>query len=103
MKKAPKVLLSLTLGTVAAALVATAGSASTSSRRPAAAAAERCVKFAGVEASGNKNSMDPAQQPSSQNSLNINASYNRLTTEDDNWKVLPDLATSWRPNAKGTV
>jgi peptide/nickel transport system substrate-binding protein len=101
MKKALKVLVPLALVAATAALVATAGSASTPSRSTAAAA--KCVKYAGVESSGNKNSMDPAQQPSSQNSLNMNAAYNRLTTEDDNWKVLPDLATSWKPNKKGTV
>jgi peptide/nickel transport system substrate-binding protein len=101
MKKALKVLFPLVLVAATAALVATAGSASTSSR--AAASADKCVKYAGVESSGNKNSMDPAQQPSSQNSLNMNAAYNRLTTEDDNWKVLPDLATSWKPNKSGTV
>jgi peptide/nickel transport system substrate-binding protein len=84
---------------IAASVAAFTGSAKTSS----AVAANKCVKYAGVESSGNKNSMDPAQQPSSQNSLNVNASYDRLTTENDNWKVLPSLATSWKPNAKGTV
>jgi peptide/nickel transport system substrate-binding protein len=64
---------------------------------------KNCAKYAGVESSGSKNSLDPAQQPSSQNSLNVNATYDRLTTEDDNWKVLPDLATSWKSNKTGTV
>jgi len=64
---------------------------------------KNCVKYAGVESSGSKNSLDPAQQPSSQNSLNVNLTYDRLTTEDDNWKVLPDLATSWKSNKLGTV
>jgi peptide/nickel transport system substrate-binding protein len=100
MKKPLKVLLPLALVVVTATV---AVSASSAGRTPAAATAATCVKYAGVESSGNKNSMDPAQQPSSQNSLNINASYDRLTTEDDNWKVLSDLATSWKPNAKGTV
>ncbi len=68
-----------------------------------AAQTTNCVKYAGVESSSNKNSMDPAQQPSSQNSLNVNASYDRLTTVDDNWKVLPSLATSWKPSSKGRV
>ena len=71
--------------------------------RPPPPATTKCVKYAGVESSGNKNSMDPAQQPSSQSSLNVNASYDRLTTEDDNWKVLPQLATSWKSNTAGTV
>jgi peptide/nickel transport system substrate-binding protein len=106
MNKALKVLLPLALLTATAAVVGPVGSASTSSRVPAAAGgvtAQKCVKYAGVESSSNKNSMDPAQQPSSQNSLNINASYDRLTTENDNWKVLPSLATSWKSNSKGTV
>src|ERR1700694_3379072 len=100
MKKPLKVLLPLAFVVATAALAGHAGSAKSAST---AATASRCVKYAGVESSGNKNSMDPAQQPSSQNSLNMNAAYDRLTTEDDNWKVLPDLATSWKTNAKGTV
>ena len=104
MKKPLKVLLPLALAAAAATLVGPVGSASSASNAPAArAATTKCVKYAGVESSGNKNSMDPAQQPSSQNSLNVNASYDRLTTEDDNWKVLPQLATSWKSNAAGTV
>jgi peptide/nickel transport system substrate-binding protein len=100
MKKPLKVLLPLALVVVTAAVAG--GSASSAGRTPAAANAAKCVKYAGVESSGNKNSMDPAQQPSSQNSLNMNAAYDRLTTEDDNWKVLPQLATSWKSNASGT-
>jgi peptide/nickel transport system substrate-binding protein len=100
MKKPLKVLVPLALALAVAAVAGHVGSAKSASSAPAAA---RCVKYAGVESSGNKNSMDPAQQPSSQNSLNMNASYDRLTTENDNWKVLPDLATSWKPNANGTV
>src|SRR3954454_21834425 len=100
MKKALKVLLPLALVAVTATV---AVSASSAGRTPTAVSAGKCVKYAGVESSGNKNSMDPAQQPSSQNSLNMNASYDRLTTEDDNWKVLPQLATSWKSNKSGTV
>ena len=104
MKKPLKVLLPLALAAATATLVGPVGSASSASNAPVAAGATtKCVKYAGVESSGNKNSMDPAQQPSSQSSLNVNASYDRLTTEDDNWKVLPQLATSWKSNAKGTV
>ena len=104
MRKPLKVLLPLALAAATAALAGPVGSASSQSTAPAAkAATTKCVKYAGVESSGNKNSMDPAQQPSSQSSLNVNASYDRLTTEDDNWKVLPQLATSWKSNAKGTV
>ena len=96
MKKSSRFQLFVALG-LATAAVGFAGTAQAASR------ADKCVKYAGVESSGNKNSMDPAQQPSSQNSLNVNASYDRMTTEDDNFKVLPSLATSWKANAKGTV
>jgi len=100
MTKPVKALLPVTL---AVTMAAVAVSASSAGRTPAAANAAKCVKYAGVESSGNKNSLDPAQQPSSQNSLNMNAAYDRLTTEDDNWKVLPSLATSWKSNSSGTV
>ncbi len=104
MRKPLKVLFPLALAGITAALAGPVGTATSAVKAPAAAGATgKCVKFAGVESSGNKNSMDPAQQPSSQNSLNVNASYDRLTTEDDNWKVLPQLATSWKSNKAGTV
>lgn len=96
MKKSLRTQLLVALG-LATAAIGFAGTAE------AASTADKCVKYAGVESSGNKNSMDPAQQPSSQNSLNVNAAYDRLTTNDDNFKVLPSLATSWKANAKGTV
>jgi peptide/nickel transport system substrate-binding protein len=101
--KKPLIVL-LPLG-VLIVLAAAAGQARSAKSAPAAAAAQAatCVKYAGAESSGNKNSMDPAQQPSSQNSLNVNASYDRLTTVDDNWKVLPSLATSWKPTKGGRV
>ena len=67
MKKPLKVLLPLALAAATATLVGPVGSASSASNAPAAHAATKCVKYAGVESSGNKNSMDPAQQPSSQN------------------------------------
>jgi peptide/nickel transport system substrate-binding protein len=100
MKRFPKHARCLALIAAASAVGVAAGPAAAATT---AAAADKCVTFAGVESSGNKNSMDPAQQPSSQNSLNVSASYDRLTTADDNFKVLPSLATSWKANAKGTV
>jgi peptide/nickel transport system substrate-binding protein len=100
----------VTLVAVTAAVAGYAGSPSSAAGRgPVAiktangAAASNCVKFAGIASSGNKNSLDPAQQPTDQNSLQVSSAYNRLTTEDDNWKVLPQLATSWKSNASGTV
>ncbi len=88
------------LALVAAACVVAAVLATQSSARPAAA---KCVKVAGVESSGQKNSLDPAIQPSSQNSLNVNLVYNRLTDRDSNFIVKPELATSWKSNAGATV
>jgi peptide/nickel transport system substrate-binding protein len=88
-------LLVLVLAAAAATL------ATQSAARPAAAA--NCVKVAGVESSGQKNSLDPAIQPSSQNSLNANLVYNRLTDRDNNFIVKPELATSWKSNANATV
>src|SRR5690349_650882 len=116
MTKSLRLLLPAALAGAAAAAAALVASASGSPVASGVAASpatiktpygtidtKNCVKYAGVESSGSKNSLDPAQQPSSQNSLNVNAVYDRLTTEDDNWRVLPDLASSWKSNAKGTV
>src|SRR5439155_20071559 len=67
------------------------------------AAAQNCVKVGGVECSGTKTSLDPAIQPSSQNSIDAALAYNRLTDRDNNFIVQPELATSWKSNAKATV
>jgi len=69
---------------------------------PAQAQAQNCVRIAGTESSGEKNSLDPALQPSSQNSLMVNQVYNRLTDRDDNFQVKPELAESWESNADAT-
>ncbi len=62
-----------------------------------------CVKIGGIEDSGQKNSLDPANQPSSQNSLMVNAMYNRLMDLDSNFAPHPELATDWSSNKAGTV
>src|SRR5438132_9201155 len=93
-----RILLPVTLVAVTAGVAGYGGSASSAADR-----ASKCVKFAGIASSGNKNSLDPAQQPTDQNSIQVSAAYNRLTTEDDNWKVMPSLATSWKSNSSGTV
>lgn len=104
MKKSLTVLVPLA---VVIMMVAVAGQARSAKSAPAVATtasqAAKCVKYAGVEASGSNNSLDPARQPGSQNSLNVNAVYDRLTTTDDYWKVLPSLATSWKPSKGGRV
>ncbi len=86
--------LSLAAGLLAAC--GTAGSANGKST------SNQCVTFAGAEDSGQKNSLDPANQPSSQNSIMVAAVYNRLMGLDDNFKVRPELATSWESNADAT-
>jgi peptide/nickel transport system substrate-binding protein len=82
---------------LAAAAVAAAMVSATS------AAQLDCVKVGGVESSGQKNSLDPAIQPSSQNSINAALVYNRLTDRDNDFIVKPELATSWKSNATATV
>jgi peptide/nickel transport system substrate-binding protein len=75
---------------------AMAGVAVTAASRPAAAAAgDNCVKVLGYEWSGEKQSMDPADMHSGDDAYHIFAVYNRLVDVDDNFKVLPELATDW--------
>ena len=97
MKKSSRAPLLLALG-LATAAVGFAGT------RPGGGHGERSASSSPASSrAATRTRWIPAQQPSSQNSLNVNARYDRLTTEDDNFKVLPSLATSWKANAKGTV
>jgi peptide/nickel transport system substrate-binding protein len=68
-----------------------------------AAQTSNCLKIGGIEDSGQKNSLDPGNQPSTQNSLMVNAMYNRLMDLDDKYLVHPELATKWSSNKAGTV
>ena len=61
------------------------------SPRPATSAS----KVLGYEWSGEKQSMDPADMHSGDDAYHIFAVYNRLVDVDDNFKVLPELATEW--------
>lgn len=63
----------------------------------------RCVRIAGVESSGNKANLDPDNQPSSQNSMYVDATHDRLLTKDNNFRVAPSLATSYSSNKAATV
>lgn len=83
--------------------VSAAGSQSTALLRGTNVNISTCVKVGGIEDSGQKNSLDPANQPSSQNSLMVNAMYNRLMDLNDNFRPLPELATKWSSNRTGTV
>jgi peptide/nickel transport system substrate-binding protein len=66
-----------------------------------AAAGDECVKVLGYEWSGEKQSMDPADMESGDDAYHIFTVYNRLVDVDDNFKVLPELATEWSVSADG--
>jgi peptide/nickel transport system substrate-binding protein len=66
-----------------------------------AAAGDECVKVLGYEWSGEKQSMDPADMHSGDDAYHTFAVYNRLVDVDDNFKVLPELATEWSSSADG--
>ncbi|CAN5497047.1 ABC transporter substrate-binding protein [soil metagenome] len=66
-----------------------------------AAAGDECVKILGYEWSGEKQSMDPADMHSGDDAYHIFAVYNRLIDIDDNFKVLPELATEWSVSQDG--
>lgn len=66
-----------------------------------AAAGDECVKVLGYEWSGEKQSMDPADMHSGDDAYHIFAVYNRLVDIDDNFNVLPELATEWSVSPDG--
>ena len=91
-------------GSATAGATTEAAEATTQATEEAAAAATpgRCVKFAGVEATGAKMNLDPAVQPGGENSMAVNAIYNRLMDVDDEFELQPELAESWESNADAT-
>ena len=66
-----------------------------------AAAGDECVKVLGYEWSGEKQSMDPADMHSGDDAYHTFAVYNRLVDIDDNFNVLPELATEWSVSDDG--
>ena len=66
-----------------------------------AAAGDECVKILGYEWSGEKQSMDPADMHSGDDAYHTFAVYNRLVDIDDNFNVLPELATEWSVSSDG--
>ncbi len=66
-----------------------------------AAAGDECVKILGYEWSGEKQSMDPADMHSGDDAYHTFAVYNRLVDVDDNFNVLPELATEWSVSPDG--
>lgn len=66
-----------------------------------AAPGDECVKILGYEWSGEKQSMDPADMHSGDDAYHTFAVYNRLVDIDDNFNVLPELATEWSVSEDG--
>jgi peptide/nickel transport system substrate-binding protein len=66
-----------------------------------AAAGDECVKVLGYEWSGEKQSMDPADMHSGDDAYHTFAVYNRLVDVDDNFTVIPELATEWSVSDDG--
>ena len=66
-----------------------------------AAAGDECIKILGYEWSGEKQSMDPADMHSGDDAYHTFAVYNRLVDIDDNFNVLPELATEWSVSPDG--
>jgi len=64
-----------------------------------AAAGDECVKVLGYEWSGEKQSMDPADMESGDDAYHVFAVYNRLVDVDDNYNIIPELATEWSASA----
>jgi peptide/nickel transport system substrate-binding protein len=65
------------------------------------AAGDECVKILGYEWSGEKQSMDPADMHSGDDAYHTFAVYNRLVDVEDNFNVLPELATEWSVSDDG--
>ena len=86
----------LMCGAAACALAATALSGAA-----LAAAGDECVKVLGYEWSGEQQSMDPADMHSGDDAYHTFAVYNRLVDIDDNFNVLPELATEWKVSDDG--
>jgi peptide/nickel transport system substrate-binding protein len=85
------------LSGIAIAALGLAASASMSS----AAAGDECVQILGYEWSGEKQSMDPADMHSGDDAYHAFAVYNRLVDIDDNFNVIPELATEWSVSEDG--
>jgi peptide/nickel transport system substrate-binding protein len=66
-----------------------------------AAAGDECVRVLGYEWSGEKQSMDPADMHSGDDAYHTFAVYNRLVDIDDNFNVMPELATEWSVSGDG--
>jgi peptide/nickel transport system substrate-binding protein len=68
----------------------------------AATATTRCIRVANPDTSGQRLSLDPINQPTSESSLMVYSVYNGLVDADSNFQVQPELAESWESNADAT-
>jgi peptide/nickel transport system substrate-binding protein len=68
---------------------------------PPAHAADDCVVVAAAVSSGQKESMDPAEQLTVDDTMMVYAAYNRFVNLDDSLQVIPELAKSWDVSADG--
>jgi peptide/nickel transport system substrate-binding protein len=64
-------------------------------------AEDKCVRVIGNESSGEKVSMDPAFQPSTDDAYHLFAVYNRFLDVDDEFNPVPELAKSWSVSEDG--
>ena len=67
-----------------------------------APAQENVVRIALIDPCGEKNSLDPINQPGGECSVMVNQVYNRLLDLDSNFVVHPELAESFESNAEAT-
>ncbi|MSP82160.1 MAG: ABC transporter substrate-binding protein [Alphaproteobacteria bacterium] len=87
----------MTLGRIAGlALAATALSTT------AWAQYENCVNIVGNEAISEGQSLDPAQSKGTDDAIHVWPVYDPLIRLSDELQPIPQLATSWEPNADGT-
>jgi len=68
-----------------------------------ASSATACVNIAGIESSGSKINLDPENQPSSQSSMYVDVTHDRLLDKNNSFQVSPQLATSYSSNKTATV
>ncbi|MEX2647802.1 MAG: ABC transporter substrate-binding protein [Alphaproteobacteria bacterium] len=67
----------------------------------ASAAGEECVHVVGYESSGEKLTLDPAIQTSSEDPTMLYAVFNRLVDLDASFEPIPELADSWEASDDG--
>ncbi len=67
----------------------------------ASAAGEECISVIGNESSGEKLTLDPSVQTSSDDAILVFAVFNRLADLNGKFEVIPELAESWEASDDG--